>query len=238
MHGSKARLRAGFPHGWVALPKIGGGITVEKIIVCPFPMSTVLMITYADTSEGRIYYTTRVLEMSRPLATGPLMTSVSSVYSDVTGLVRDTGPAVAKPPPPHLQRRIESQTASTSVDQGQGSALPPFDRPAAPSSDGETTSASFQPPAVSPEGSGVCKYVAVAGQRYLQLAPQAKAAPKALPLPAATYTRYTGAGAEHRNGIVICGFAIIMACEGVDSRRVVVDARQQVSNGAGQELLF
>ena len=163
------------------LPKIGDGITVEKIIVCPFPMSTVLMITYADTSEGRIYYTTRVLEMSRPLATGPLMTSVSSVYSDVTGLVRDTGPVVAKPPPPHLQRRIESQTASTSVDQGQGSALPPFDRPAAPSSDGETTSASFQPPAVSTQGSGTWKYVEVPGNRYLQPVQADQVAPKALP---------------------------------------------------------
>ena len=68
---------------------------MEKIIVCPFPMSTVLMITYADTSEGRIYYTTRVLEMSRPLATGQPMTSVSSVYSDVTGLVRDSARAVS-----------------------------------------------------------------------------------------------------------------------------------------------
>ena len=165
---------------------------MEKIIVCPFPMSTVLMITYADTSEGRIYYTTRVLEMSRPLATGPLMTSVSSVYSDVTGLVRDTGPVVAKPPPPHLQRRIESQTASTSVDQGQGSALPPFDRPAAPSSG----AASFQPP----PGSGVQKYVSVAGHRYLQLAPQPKAAPKALPLPASTTPTHVTPAPEPNTG--------------------------------------
>ena len=80
-------------------------------------MSPVLMIAYGDSSEGRIYYTMKVLEMSRPQPSGPPMTSVSSVYSDVTGLVRDTGPAVAKPPPPHLQSRNASRTASTDVDQ-------------------------------------------------------------------------------------------------------------------------
>ena len=178
------------------LPIDGEKITVEHVFVCISPMSPVLMVASKDTSEGRVFYTVKILEVSTPQPSGPPTTSVSRVYSDVTGLVRDRGPAVAKAPPPHLQRRMESQTASTSENQAQGSALPPFDRPAAPSSGAETTSPSFQPLA----SSGVCKYVAVAGQRYLQLAPQAKAAPKALPLPASTPPTHVTPAPEPNTG--------------------------------------
>ena len=143
--------------------------------------------------------------------------------TDVTRLVSGTSQAVAKAPPPHLQRGMESQTASISGNQAHGPALSPFDRTATPSSGAGTTSASLQPPAVTAEGSLPGKYVAVPGQRYLEFVPHPKAAPKALPFASfhTTYTRYTGAGAEHRSRIVICGFTIIMARESASFHNIL-----------------
>ena len=105
----------------------GEVITVEHVLVCRSPMSPVLMIVSKDTSEGRIFYTVKVLEASMPKKFGPPTTSVSCIYCTMTGLVRDTSPAVAKPPPPPpppLQGGRESQTDVSRLVRNTSQAVP------------------------------------------------------------------------------------------------------------------
>ena len=87
-------------------PMDGEVTTVEHVLVCSSPNSPVLMVVSKDTSEGRVYYTMKVLEASTQKKSGAPTTSVLCICSTMTWGVRDIGPAIAKPPlppPPHLQ---------------------------------------------------------------------------------------------------------------------------------------
>ena len=91
------------------LPIDGEVITVEHVVVCISPDSPVLMVASRDTSEGRVFYTVNVLEAYLPRKSGPPTTSVSCIYSNVTGLVRDTGQAMPKVPQRQILRTGSEQ---------------------------------------------------------------------------------------------------------------------------------